>query len=153
MKSNQIVAENLKYLLKLTGLKQAGLCALAENNGITLTSSTMSRMLNAINTKIDTFDLLVDSIRLLKGFEWVDQAALLTPGVFEPKDSEQVISTDTLKEHYFKLLIELNDIGWVKVSDKPGMDSIVDFCIHTFRKTGFKVEDNVFKSSALRSGS
>lgn len=153
MKSNQIVADNMKKLYELTGLKSAGLCAMAEGNGISLSTSTVSRFLNGANAKIDTFDSLVDAVRLIKGFEWVDHSVLLTPNAFQPTESSQIITSETLKEHYFKLLNELHDIGWVKVSDKPGMDSIVDFCIHTFKKTGFSIAESGINNAASRFGS
>lgn len=153
MNVNQILAENLKKLYELTGLKSAGLCSIADENGIALSTSTVSRFLNGGNVKMETVDALVDTIRLIRGFDWVDASVLLTPGAFQPTEGSKVITSDALKEHYFKLLNDLHDIGWVKVSEKPGMDSIVDFCIHTFKKTGFDVVETSQKVDALRSGS
>jgi hypothetical protein len=153
MKSFQIVAENLDKFYQLTGLKSARMCALAKDNGISLSTSTLSRFLNGANTSIETLDSLVSTMRLVPGYEAVTQALLLTPSVFDEKDSHTpaVLSVETLKSHYAKLLIDLHDIGWVKLNQKPGMDTITDFCIHTFKKTGFDLAEGK-TGPALRSG-
>lgn len=153
MKSYQIVADNLKKLYERTGLKNARLCSLAEEKGLSLSTSTLSRFLNGGNTTIETLDSLVEAIRMNRGYEWVDHAHLLTPNVFSVSDKATDISADNLSVHYKKLFIELDEIGWAKLNESVSMQSIVDFSIHQFKKSGFEVADSIQKKSELRSSS
>lgn len=153
MKSYQIVADNLAKLYELTGLKSARLCAIAKDKGLTLSTSTLSRFLNGSNTSVETLDSLAEAISSVAGFSWVTQSHLLKPNVFDQDEKSSSLNVNTLSEHYSKLFIELNEIGWVKLNQKVNMDSIVDFSIHTFKKAGFEVDEQSFETASLRSGS
>lgn len=152
MKSYQIVADNLKKLYELTGLRNARLCALAEEKGLKLSTSTLSRFLNGGNSTVETLDSLVEAIKMCQGYEWISHSHLLTPNIFAENDDKNAkINPETLTKFYFNLFIELDEIGWASLNRDVSMQSIVDFSIHKFKKFGFEVAESDRKKAALRS--
>lgn len=140
MKSYQIVSTNIEKFYKITGLNSARLCAVAKEKGITLSTSTLSRFLNGGNTTIETLDSLVQVINWVPDFGWLTQSHLLQPGVFEQSKKATVNSAICLNDQFSNLFIELNEIGWIKPNQKINMETIVEFSIHTLKKSGLKFD-------------
>ena len=152
MKSFEIISENLEKLYELTGLNSSRLCTLCKSAGLSLTTSTLSRLLNGGNTSIETLDSISQGIKLIPGYEWVEQHDLLRQQVFVAEGTNKTLTTENLKSHYNNLFIELHEIGWVRLNKEVNMQSILDFSIHTFKKSGFEIYSGGQEAASLRSG-
>lgn len=153
MKSYEIIARNIETIYENTGINSARFCKLCKDNGINITQSTLSRLLNGGNTSLETVDAIVAGLNLLDGYEDVGLETIVTYNAFSKDvDLAPALNVDNLSTFYRKLFIELDEIGWLKLDTQVNMQSIIDLSVHTFKKAGFEVKpaNNSFK---LKSGS
>jgi len=153
MKSYQIVADNLTALYKQTGLNSAKLSAACEKKGITLSPSTLSRFLNGGNSGIGILDSIVEGLSAFPNCAWIDHATLLKPNAFSTDDNAKPINLDNLNKYYSGLFIDLHEIGWLSLNKEVSLQSLIDFSVHKFRKSGFEIQASSTKPGLLKSGS
>ena len=143
---NLLLSRNLASFLKDKGINAKAFATKAQENGIPLDYSYLTRLLNmhlkgagAVNVSLGKLSEISKAVNLFDNHFQITESALLNPE-FPPKQSEALSHPESLKKDYIqsiqRFVIETGQLGWLEVTkDIVTLELLADIALAKFLET------------------